>query len=368
LLFPLLFREYFQEICEFHNYGLIKSDNTHFGALPTKSYKALLNETKIKADIVVIGGGEVFFSKWNKLYSYINPLFESLLKIKIFKFLENKFNIASIILSGKSSYSPYIPSQDVPVIYLSAGGQFSKSISSKDKNLIIKKLKNSMWLSVRDNRTLEALKKDGIMSRLLPDTALLVSETYPIQEVRKKSSLDDDLMVKPYIYLQVGLNKGPDNLNMFVNHISELAKKESLRVICCPIGLAPGHRDDIILKKMVNLSANWTYINPESIFDIINLIANSKIYVGTSLHGAITAYAYGVPILPLNKKIKKLDSFVETWTNEFYIKCVDFPDVIDGYYMAKAKWDSNLAKKKLKLQQAQLLEDFSILKSLISNL
>lgn len=368
LLFPLVFREFFEGSCNFNNYGLVRSDNVNFGALPTKSYRMLLKEVNSQFDILVIGGGEVFFPKWAKLYSFINPIFGSLLKIKFISTIENKIAFASIFLSGKRSYSPYVPYFDIPTVYLSVGGQFPKNIDQSVKDRIVDQLQKSVWLSVRDKRTFRALEKEGLECRLIPDTATLISKVYPLDKVVGLSKIAKETTDKSYIFLQLGINKAPKDIDLFIDQISKLAKRESLQVLCCPIGLAAGHRDDIILKRMVSKSDGWIYIQPNNIFDIINLIAHSKVYIGTSLHGAITAFAYNVPIVPLNKSILKLNSFVDTWAKEFYINSVDFTDVSKAFYRAFEKWDAVKAKNELLRQQKFLIDSFSELKVILTDI
>src|SRR5690554_5319683 len=69
LLFPLIFKSFCdQKKIGFRNYGLVKSDYSEFGGLPTMSYLQLLKDLKKGNGILVVGGGEVFFGNWVKLY------------------------------------------------------------------------------------------------------------------------------------------------------------------------------------------------------------------------------------------------------------------------------------------------------------
>lgn len=349
LLFPLVFKYYFEKDFKFYNYGLIETDNTYFGAHKTYSYKSLTRNIS-KDDIIVIGGGEVFFSRWSLLVSFIYPFYNYFFKWRLFKKIELFTNATSHIMGGKGSYTPYVPNFRVPTYYIAVGGQFNKGMNTSEKESIKQQLNNSKSLSVRDLRTLEALEKENIKCKLIPDSAILMSKIYSKNKLEKLITLDKKNCNTKFIFLQVAVNKGPENLKKFVNELSEIAKRKSLKVICCPIGLASGHDDHIILKKMVNISDDWIYIHPKNIFDIMFLISSAKLYIGTSLHGAITAFAYGIPIVPLNKKIKKLDSFVNTWANNIYINSVDFDQIQDSVEKAIQKWD---AKKGLKLLNEQ---------------
>jgi polysaccharide pyruvyl transferase WcaK-like protein len=356
LLFPIIFKKYFDEDFEFENYGLIESDNSSFGALKTKSFRKLSREIQ-NEDIFVVGGGEVFFSKWSKLVSFISPFYNFFYGWKVFKKIDEITNITSYIMGGKGSYSPYIPRFTMNTFYISVGGQFNKFIPPTYKNEIEKCLNNSKSLSVRDSRTFESLRNENVKSKLIPDSAILMSRIYDTNKLKSLTSFDAKDFSFPFIYFQVSVDKGPEDLELFVKNLSKAANKHSLKVLCCPIGLAPGHDDHKILQKMSDLNPNWQYVHPKNIYDIMYLISESKLYVGTSLHGAITAFAYGVPIIPLNKKLKKLDGFIDTWASEVYINCIDFYQIEDALEESLNKWDHSKAKNLL-IEQQNIVESY----------
>ena len=53
-------------------------------------------------------------------------------------------------------------------------------------------------------------------------------------------------------------------------------------------------------------------VRPHSVWEIAEVIATSAAFVGTSLHGAITALAYSVPFVSLDQ-VSKLEAYLETW-------------------------------------------------------
>ena len=52
-------------------------------------------------------------------------------------------------------------------------------------------------------------------------------------------------------------------------------------------------------------------IDNPSIWDIMSLISQAEIYVGSSLHGAITAMSYNRPLIGFGPR--KLQTYIETW-------------------------------------------------------
>ena len=104
------------------------------------------------------------------------------------------------------------------------------------------------------------------------------------------------------------------NLDAYVALIEKIIDKYQLGICLCPIGTASGHSDDIALAKIYNLlkrKDNVLLVTFPNIYDIMWLIKHSALYVGTSLHGTITALSFGVPFVahgPL-----KLKNYLETW-------------------------------------------------------
>ena len=73
------------------------------------------------------------------------------------------------------------------------------------------------------------------------------------------------------------------------------------------------------------------------------LIANSRFFAGTSLHGNITAMSYAVPHIGLNREISKLDNYLKTWDLEGQNHCIDFEELYNEF-----KIISKISEKKLK--------------------
>jgi len=357
LLFPLIFKKVIDDQNEssviFHNFGIIKSDLKHFGALPTKSFKELQlaiaqNNSNVN---IIVGGGEVLFASWAKLYGFINPTVNKLLKYKVFRKLESILKISERLLTiSPAPFAFSFPSSsNVNVNYNSVGGGFYK-LSPKLKETALSYLNSSSHISVRDNRTLDNLSKNNISAKLIPDSAIVMSDIY-FKDLNTLSTLSHFDFSKPYVFLQIGIDKAPHNLQKFLEGILNIIESLDIeRIICCPIGLAPGHEDNVVLEKITSLHDSISYIHPNNVFDIMHLISKAKIYFGTSLHGVITAQSFGVKFIPLNKKIGKLDNYTKSWAGELVPGCFDFYDdqsMLD--YLQH--WDAELACNNLEKQK-----------------
>jgi polysaccharide pyruvyl transferase WcaK-like protein len=367
LLFPIIFSEVAKKRMvdvEILNYAIVKSNLSYFGGYPTNSYGELHRNLKKLGGTVIIGGGDVFFANWETLYSYINPLFVKLMKYKLIRKVNARLKISDYILHKKDVLLPFTPgvfefntSKKIQILYNGVGGTFNNYDASDFNDKVVERLNTSNHISVRDHRTLESLKKFGINAVLSPDSAVIMSDFYPIENLKKRMTLDTNMIPEKYFLVQFGFNKAPDNFKETALLIEKLAKNHNAKVILCPIGLALKHEDDVELKKMEKYSSHFQFIMPKNIFDIMWLISNSKAYMGTSLHGALTAQSYNVPFFPLNKKIKKAESYFKTWCPEISEGCIDFKDLdkIDGML---TNWNYQKAKTYLEEQKGFVYNNF----------
>lgn len=367
LLFPIIFKKFVEDenyLIEFYNYGLVKSDLSHYGALPTHSYIKLLKNVEKKGGKLIIGGGEVFFANWKTLYSFINPMYVKLSRNRYFKKIDNKFDFSKLVLSTNKVSVPFCPSKkelkskDLEIYYSSVGGTFCGNKNS-DFNLKLSKVLNeSSLLSVRDNRTLKSMQEMSLEAKLVPDTAIIMSDFFTKDLFHNKIGFEE-FKVKNYIFLQLGRYKGPDDLKQFATDVKKLSKILNLDVVLCPIGKAPRHEDDIILKEVQKFERSFCFINPKNIFEVMYLIANSSLFMGTSLHGLITAQSFNIPFIGLNPEVGKLESYMKTWIDE-NMCCLSFQEIkkIDYIYN---NWDFQTLIKKTNIQKKQVKENLRMI-------
>src|SRR5690606_28117767 len=117
-------------------------------------------------------------------------------------------------------------------------------------------LKESALLSVRDKRTFLSMKSMDLDAKLIPDSAIIMSDIFNKESLSDKISLIN-FEIKDYIFLQLGRYKGPENLEKFIVDLKKLSNSLNLNVVLCPIGKAPKHEDDVILKKVKELENDF---------------------------------------------------------------------------------------------------------------
>lgn len=298
-------------------YSLVEADYSHLGAYPSSSYRSL--HKAVKNDTVtsiIVGGGQVLGGKWFLLYSYINPLVYFLtFKMRFYK-SSIYTSLVRRFLGGKSEYPFSINKNDfkpriVKSIYNSVG---TGALTTE----CYRRLKEADYISVRDNRSLNVLesKLDRVIY-LVPDSAIILSDVYAEVDWELKVRRVFKISEKPYVFFQLSLHKYGNNLNVIILELENILKNTLLSIVLCPIGTAEGHNDDVILKRINNHftgNERVRYIDSPSIEEIIFLIKQSDCYIGTSLHGIITAMSYCVPYIGLNPTQKKIVSYLETWS------------------------------------------------------
>ncbi|MGB3775217.1 MAG: polysaccharide pyruvyl transferase family protein [Leeuwenhoekiella sp.] len=351
LLFPIIFKKMLEGSGYiFHNYGIVASDLKGFGALATDSYSTMLSDIKKFNGKLVIGGGEVLFSEWEMLFGFISWPYARLNAIKFFSKVERRLQIARRALGGMAVVLPFSPlpkelhKPALKIYYSSVGGQFYGDLSGAKNKAALKAIQAAALTSVRDQRSQDSLKSAGVSAELIPDSALIMADYYPVETLKELSQLNPEIYRDPYIFVQLGRYKGPEDLKAFSQRLITVSEQLGLKVLLCPIGLAPGHEDDIILKQLADLHPDFKFVMPSSISDIMLLIALSKLYLGTSLHGLITAQSYNVPHIPLNKDIKKAVSYLNTWVDST-LRAADFTD--DTY----KNWPAALINENTGLQK-----------------
>lgn len=80
------------------------------------------------------------------------------------------------------------------------------------------------------------------------------------------------------------------------------------------------------------------------------LIAQSKIFIGTSLHGNITALSFCVPHIGLTTRDPKLESFLNSWDLLEQSSCIPYNKICK-----KMKSVTAIQKEKLKQKRDELV-------------
>ncbi|WP_194776384.1 polysaccharide pyruvyl transferase family protein [Pararhodonellum marinum] len=370
LLFPLIIEKqlntYGKEF-EYRFFGLIASDLSKEGGLPTENLQAFYQACQNPKDQVhvIIAGGEALGVTWHALLAAIHKNYQKIHRyhIRISKILDlNK--IAKKVLKGKTTLPFVFTKSDFPgvksVILNSLGGSGLKKSHFEKYGFLKEKLNQADYFAVRDKTTITNLTENGVHAQLFPDSAILMSAFYPLAWLEK--------MVTPavrdyadenkgnYVFFQINKKTTTGKHDLIAAELDVIYQNEKTEICLCPIGKALNHDDHLALasvKQRMNSPA--VYFDADNIWDIMYLIANSKCYIGTSLHGAITALSYAVPHVGL--KVEKLEAYLRTWGAEGNDFAVDFNE-IHSQFLAATAISKSVYEEKRDLQLTAIRKGF----------
>lgn len=251
---------------------------------------------------------------------------------------------------GQLAMAPYTVQRTLfphaaSVIYNAVGGF---DIDARDPVLrmdVLSNLKAADEVGVRDLVTQAQLHAADIPTRLLPDPAVMVAELFG-DDIRCRSLGGEAAAIRHafpqgYLAVQFSADFGDDaTLAEIALQLDELARTTGYGIAFFRAGTAPWHDEldcfDRVTARM--RFATTRVFTPLDIWEICALIAASRGYLGSSLHGRIVAMAFALPRLNLVHHIQsahsKQGAYAATWED------VEMPHVVRVKGMAQGMQDA----------------------------
>ncbi len=318
LLFPIIIEKELHNICDeelaFSSCAISESDLTNIGAKTTKGLKYFYRNTR--DSIVIVVGGEVLQANWATLHYFLGTKINYVYNFveKLLPNYSKKVNkLISLIVLRPKNYYPFVLSKKAlkikKVIYNSVGG--SSSVKSYS-NRMLSLLAESDYFSIRNKPAYDILHEKVESVKLVPDTAVIMSKYYPKASLKKHLSSALTSGASKYIFVQINKGYLGQDIDTFTSELDKLSEELKCKLVLCPIGIAAGHEDPFALDVLNSrLKCNAILIKEPDIEEIMAHIAYSELYIGTSLHGVITAMSFCVPYLGL--RAGKVDEYLNTW-------------------------------------------------------
>lgn len=328
---------------EFDFYGLAESNMEYCCGINTKK---LLDIYKTKYDGVILDGGDILSVTWSDMYLNLQS---NKVLIYIFKCLRKisydfSNKVARKILKGQT-YSPWVLDKSK----LNCNYLIYNTVDGKISNQQLKKIYNDIkqidYISIRNYSVYEEIKKLNENCYMFPDSVINLSKTIDGFEIESHVSNEIKNFVKnnDYYIFQCKKKIGKENFEDIVEGILNVDERINLKCLLLPIGFAQGHEDQVILKKINKTVKNTYFFENINIYEIMYLIKNSKLFIGTSLHGLITSISYGIPHMAYTNKIEKQIKFLNTWKTTSIIytdsdnMCQDINFIMKNYENEKKK-------------------------------
>ena len=347
ILFPLIHSRFIKENSnsdiEIQFFALSQSNLTDIGGVITSPLKELLSSPSYKEDRLIMCGGDILTVDWVNMIGHLSSRrFYFILKV-LKKILGSVPSNALVrMMYGQKNKYPYVLSnEDIKskIFYTGVGGSGFGLSKNNYIDAIPAKLSSVDSISVRENLTKNYLLEHGVECNLVPDTALIMSNMYSLYELESidwkgKIQQTSQFNISKYIVFQAARHNVEHRLDIVEDEIRKVLQATGSSILLLPIGRATGHEDHIVLEALYKkLSADDLPVaiqNSEHVLHIMSSLAHANSYIGTSLHGAITAYSFGHKVCAFStKEVKKLQEYLDAWLigNDYYAaKGVDFSD------------------------------------------
>lgn len=285
------------------------SDLSLSGAVATVDIRDALKGTPSG---VILGGGEVLGATWGSAAASMIPAPFDLTLLAVRRWVSRRaFDAIGRRILGGASPTPYVPSdsslEGVCLVANAIGASSLEQLEPAIQAGLALTLSKARFVSVRDEAGQSLLGRHGITSVVAPDSVSILAD------LRRFDGTSDQ---RGPLVVQASRAWLRGNAKELVESVLQLAPNHS-GVRLLPIGLAGAHADAEGLQSLARHLedrglAHVELVRPHSVWEIAEVIAQSAVFVGTSLHGAITALAYGVPFVSLDQ-VGKLEAYLATW-------------------------------------------------------
>ncbi|MDI6025691.1 polysaccharide pyruvyl transferase family protein [Corticibacterium sp. UT-5YL-CI-8] len=183
-------------------------------------------------------------------------------------------------------------------------------------------------VAVRDEASARIVRATHADVAVIPDTAIDISSMWPRQSLSKvlgavqaRLGLDG----KPFAAIHLRANPGDDtHIDEVARHLDAFCTEQQLQAVLVAIGDDMG--DSLTARSLQAAMTTPAFVldGSSTLREVAAVIANAQVFVGGSLHGYITAAAYGVPAVivtahPQNKFsgflkwMERPQDFAGTW-------------------------------------------------------
>lgn len=274
---------------------------------------------------LVIGGGDILRTDVNTVATHYYSIFEKRASNHFLFRMKETFlgrrHLRNEFIKQFMGYSPIAPfildnanySRVGSIVYCSCGVPFR--FPPGKFRAIREAFEAAAFVYVRDFQSRDKLREVGVNRdiEVSPDLIVTLSDFFARDEERLKGvallagyGVDT---TKDIICFQ-SCPQSQKKEDELLQQLTTLKKKTGAEIVLLPIGYC--HGDDIFLQKLAERSGgSLTYIAVHSIYAMISVLAACKLFAGTSMHGNITAFSFGIPHLFGPIAVDKAEGFLD---------------------------------------------------------
>lgn len=261
---------------------------------------------------------------------------------------------------------------NIPILFNCVGVPYD--FEKGESKILDEYLCDISYMSVRDEYSKNKLCRNIVNKEVIkcvPDSIFCIDKYYTLNKLNEiKNNLIYELkfdLNKPYIVFQYGTSY---NLSEIINQLKKIKKDYNYNIILLPINYC--HEDlDSLRKIKKNLNDKDILIEKRlKPSEIISIIANCSIFLGTSLHGNLIATVYGKKIIALDMYrgfVSKIDGLLNVLDLKQNI--VPEPDGIYSKFNEVVNDDlyNNHIKRIIKKIQENISEHFNYMANIIED-
>jgi len=333
LLYPIVFRHLLKT----------RDPNLHvqqYSLLPTvetEPIRSLFQNGHAAPRTLVIGGGDLLRTDWDLVALHYGrnsrlslkrlrhaigteaalgyTLAKNLPRVERGSFFANRFRKRwmDYPAAGPFLIDPQALPKQTTVAYVSCG--VPHEFPPDQVDAVRETLEHASLVALRDEQSAEKLVAAGINCelRVAPDLIVTLSDQFDRSElstharkILSRFGVREDLPVlcfqsQPY----PGFLEGD-----ILHELRRYKERRDVEIVALPLGYC--HGDHEFLQSLAKQSNGIVkYADVDSIFDMLAIIAASDVFVGTSLHGNITAFSFGIPHVFGPLPVAKAEGFLK---------------------------------------------------------
>jgi hypothetical protein len=192
---------------------------------------------------------------------------------------------------------------------------------------VLEKLEQADRVSVRDRRTLEYLRASGVIATLAPDPALSLLPRFG-PRIERHACVNEVAAVRAefpagYLAVQFSADYGDDaTLAALASQLDRIQAETGWGLVFFRAGAAPWHDRLSVYQRLTGFLPMRQVVQFQSLdlWDICALIAHSRAFCGSSLHGRLLAQIHGLPGVSLVReagRVAKVAAYWETWYPQY---------------------------------------------------
>ncbi|MGV3742902.1 MAG: polysaccharide pyruvyl transferase family protein, partial [Burkholderiaceae bacterium] len=253
---------------------------------------------------------------------------------------------------GRADHAPYLLARSLfpqtrRLVYNAVGGVDLAAREPAMRAEVVEKLAQADMLTVRDRHTRAGLHAAGVAADLVPDPAVMVAALFgtridqhagngEVAQLRAK-------LPQGYLAVQFSADFGREEiLKAMARQWERIAAAQRCGIVLFRAGAAPWHDDLEIYRQLAAHIHTVPVIIFQSldVWDICAVIAHSRAYCGSSLHGRIVALAFHRPRMNLRHPDQphslpsKQEAFVQTWEDSAMPGVAAIEEIESGLHIA----------------------------------